>query len=331
MPLDVGVGVGVDCVRGTHPAEFENVDVVDSSFGYLFSLTNIKNLPVLIKMNDIMERLKDVKKWEWWRGAGGGGPPPINKIHNYKPLSRGVDGSVYEINKDKKYVVKIMTNRDAFDMERYVGLKAGIERSAGVRVHAYTTTTTTAASASAFTAARCFYAVLLDHASFGNKAVRFTMPAKDYLAHIKTQPQRREAFDRRFAQKLRAFYTTVQGFHGDLHNQNVVVTLDKRGHLLNIVILDYGRFVPFNNGSNSGLYNLRTMLNIGHRRFEHATRNQHFSYLGVPRRAFKYTHTQNPSASNRNMLHSDIYWKRAYNRLIRNPTLLYRIPINPTK
>lgn len=252
-------------------------------------------------MKQVMERLKHV---DWnWTGR------PI-KINEYKPLSSGVDGYVYEINTNKRYVVKIMTNRDAYDMEKYVGSKAGIERS-GVRVHGYY-------------ASKLYYALILDHASFGNRDVAFTMPAKEYLVNNNNTQSSLLEFDRMFGRKLRVFYNTVQGFHGDLHDQNVVVTLDKHKNLLNIVILDYGRFVPFDH--RSGVFratnDLRTMLNKGHREFKNVTYNQHFTYLNVPRRAYKKTGTRNPSASNRNMLQSERYWKRAYNRLVKQNYLI---------
>lgn len=254
----------------------------------------------------IMERLLNPRagKWKWTRR-------PI-EIDSYKPLSSGVDGAVYEINANKKYVVKIMTDRDAFDMEKFVGSKPGIKRAGGVRVHGYTTIRSSR---------YYYYALILDHASFGHKDVAFTVPAKDYLVHIDNNHNKLHAFHRLFASKLKAFYRAVHGFHGDLHDQNVVVTLDKSRNLLNVVILDYGRFVPFDsllrlNHHNNHHDNLRKALDHGHRTFVNATRNQHFTYLGVPRRAYKQSGTRNPSASNRNMLRSQRYWKGAYNRLV---------------
>jgi hypothetical protein len=251
-------------------------------------------------MNHLMEHLKS----QWKR------------INSYEPLSSGVEGAVYHINANKKFVVKILTDRGAFDMEKYVGSIPGIERSGGVRVHAHTTVRYRT---------RCYYALILDHASFGHKDVAFTMPAKDYLRRIRHNNDKLDAFHRLFAFKLKAFYRAVRGFHGDLHDQNVVVTLDKSRNLFNIVILDYGRFVPFflNNHNHNDLdidldldLDLKTVLDKGHRTFENVTRNLHFTYLGVPRRAYKRTGTRNPSASNRNMLQSQRYWKGAYYRLV---------------
>lgn len=237
-------------------------------------------------------------------------------IKSYRPLSSGVDGAVYEINHDKRYVVKLMTDKDAFRMELYVGSIDGIRRSGGgVRVHAHASFTTDNNVR--------YYALLLDHASFGNPDIT-VVSAKDFLLrnnNYSSQQQRSNtaAFFRLFARKLTAFYRTTQGFHGDLHNQNVVVAVHKKSKLLvNVVIIDYGRFIPF--GRRSGVFsnknNLRTMLDIGHREFQNVTRNQRFTYLGVPRRAYKVTGTRNPSGSNRNLLQSDVYWKRAYNKLV---------------
>lgn len=245
-------------------------------------------------MEVVMQALKqnhnDIK-WKWARNRR-----PI-RIHEYKALASGVDGAVYDINKNKRYVVKIMTDRDAFDMEKYVGLKPGIKtKGGGVRVHGYTTY-------------KRFFVLIIDHTSFGSKDVAFTVPVKQFLRKYATNTGQYHAFLRLFATKLKGFYTTVQGFHGDLHTNNVVVSLDKAYRVVNVVILDYSRFVPFDfSDLINGNSNLRTMLDVGHRSFLRVTRNLHFNYLGVPRRAFKKTRTKNPSASNRNMLESSVFW-----------------------
>lgn len=148
--------------------------------------------------------------WTWVISGGG-----KIKINSYRPLSSGVDGSVYEINHDKRYVVKLTTDRDSFRMERYVGSIDGIRRyGGGVRVHAH----------ASFTSSNVrFYALLMDHASFGNPDVT-VVSAKHFLRNHNNlqQQQRSAAFFRSFARSLAAFYRTTQGFHGDIHNNNVL-------------------------------------------------------------------------------------------------------------
>ena len=50
--------------------------------------------------------------------------------------------------------------------------------------------------------------------------------------------------------KLKNFYKYAKGYHGDLHTKNMVVLLSKKDsiesdYLLDLIIYDYGTFVPF--------------------------------------------------------------------------------------
>ena len=141
-------------------------------------------------------------------------------------------GSVYEIDDKCKYVLKIMKtpedyHKKMFMHELLAGSIKNIELS-GVRIYAYIILSPN------------IRALIMDHVLLGN--TQYT--ALSFNKYILSDNHNAKIY-KLLASTLDIFYKTTQGFHGDLHLENIMVVLDKSKTIKYIKIIDYGTWTPF--------------------------------------------------------------------------------------
>jgi hypothetical protein len=131
---------------------------------------------------------------------------------------------------NQHFIIKITTfNKPGFEQqfknEIKVGTKPNIE-NVGVQTHAWFKT-------------KDYGIQIMDNAIKGNEHHK-SIDLTNYKKTFTTE------FYKLFAKNLLTFYKTTQGFHGDLHDQNVLIILNKKTNkVVNIIIIDYETFVPF--------------------------------------------------------------------------------------
>ena len=187
--------------------------IYDPTFPWIYTHEN--NIPSELKMKQKLER--------------------IGKKSSY--------GDVYKIGTDNKYVLKIMVLNDDNDVvifknEVRVGSIDGIE-AAGPKIYAYLYDDDIGV-------------YIMDNILKGRKDhVLYSM--YDYFKNVfggsKECPSIRHIFYRKLRRTLIRFYNITKGYHGDLHNENIMVVLDSDKKLVDIRIIDYGSHKPFRNTS----------------------------------------------------------------------------------
>lgn len=137
--------------------------------------------------------------------------------------------NIYRVNNENRYVLKVVPFRSEADKRSFVnelivGTTDGIEK-VGVRVQAYAQSKRRGL-------------ILMDHVERGRKRVE-SMTATRYLQRF---PDAKDAFVKKLERCLTAFYNLTHRFHGDLHLDNVMVVLLKKG--IEVRVIDYGSTVP---------------------------------------------------------------------------------------
>lgn len=204
--------------------------------------------------------------------------------------------SVYEEVDEYKYMLKVVhvDNIDQFWTEVKYGQIPGIERS-GVRVHAHTILSN----------GNGVY--IMDHAAMGDPKVELTMTARVYANQPYFNPTK---FTNMFKKTIVLFYHTVRGFHGDLHDENVLVNLDGHQKLVSIKIIDYANITPFNPSQRlPRSYN--ALLDRVQRDFRKMTYTEIDEYPKDTGIQVKWQ-KRIPVRSNKNMLTRLPQWKRTF-------------------
>lgn len=159
------------------------------------------------------------------------GKTKLKKLTQWNQVYKGTHVAVFEETNESKYMLKILDKkfRIQFWTEIKYGQIPGIEKS-GVRVHAHAILENGSG------------VYIMDHASMGDPNVSATMTVdmyskKPFFNAVKLNTMLKST--------LLTFYRTVKGFHGDLHDGNVMVNLDKKNKLLSVKIIDYANITPF--------------------------------------------------------------------------------------
>tara|TARA_B110001450_G_scaffold255679_1_gene283838 strand:+ start:574 stop:1341 length:768 start_codon:yes stop_codon:yes gene_type:complete len=220
---------------------------------------------------------------------------------NFKILKRigspSVYGSVYELDKEAKYVLKIMKTPEAmhvkmFNHEITAGKSHHIE-ICGVRIHAY------------IVLSKNVRAFVMDHVLMGN----CTLKAISLRSYIK--PTHDSKLYNHMAKTLNMFYKITQGFHGDLHLDNIMVVTDSKKSLKYVKIIDYGTWTPFQHKLS---YNATLKESITHVHKEWLMLYGEVSnsgFQGIPMKSVSYGLVR----SNKHMLNDGMPGKRM-NKLI---------------
>ena len=140
-----------------------------------------------------------------------------------------ISDNVFRVNDNNRYVLKVVPIRSAadelaFDTEVAVGETPGIERF-GVRTRAW------------HKKKNGYGVILMDHVEMGRKNVE-SMTAERYLQNNRAN---KDVFVKKLERCLTGFYNLTGRFHGDLHPDNVMVVINKKG--FEVRIIDYGSTV----------------------------------------------------------------------------------------
>lgn len=197
------------------------------------------------------------------------------------------DQLVFQVNDSNKYVVKFVYFTAPADIESFLNeIRIGFLPSVdtfSVNVHAYT-----------YVNKDGNYGIyVMDHVTSGKPGVK-SMSLYDYL---NSPNLNYKSFIVKFHKVLQSFYKATEGFHGDLHNQNVLVLLNKNNKLTKVKIIDFGMFTPFK-GYNRSM-TLSQFLNLSQSTFDNMKSNHQSVYNGVP---VKYFPSGRPTRSNKSML-----------------------------
>jgi hypothetical protein len=212
------------------------------------------------------------------------------RLTDWEKVYRGDFVSVYETD---QYMLKVVHKKhiNQFWSEVRYGQMPGIEKS-GVRVHAYTIMSNGKG------------AYIMDHASMGNPKVDITMTVEAYAKQSYFNATR---FNKLFKKTLVTFYRTVRGFHGDLHDNNVLVNLDMNRKLVNIKIIDYANVTPFTRSQRLPT-TYDALLKKAHRDFQQLTYTDLDEYPEGSGIRVKWQ-KDIPVRSNKNMLKRLPRWK----------------------
>ena len=172
--------------------------------------------------------------------------PPILLLNRAYDLRRfgapSAFGAVYQI-VDTDFIIKIMKrgNRSdvrIFDNEVGVGSTPGIG-DVGPRIYAYKKTPT-----------QMVYimnnVITQNNLSHGHKLLTL----REYYNSVlgRACPLTGHPIYKALSQTLVKFYTLTQGWHGDLHDQNILVIVDRNDNVLSTKIIDYGAHQKFTRG-----------------------------------------------------------------------------------
>jgi len=167
-------------------------------------------------------------KFKWtYKDCSVFGPIKLASLFNNCKTRRG---SIYKI---KTVSLRTSSQKRDFENQIYIGCRPGIDNKAGVSVHAYGVSM------------KGVGIIIMDHVTFGKQG-RTTMSSFDYMNSGFYNHKR---FTTLLHKTLHAFYSVTNGFHGDLHENNVMVVLRNKW-LEDIRLIDYGSFVPFRFGLN---------------------------------------------------------------------------------
>ena len=210
-------------------------------------------------------------------------------VTSYSQVYSTDNVGVYDINQDKRYVLKIVKSpklMPQFYRELKYGTIHGLNKGQ-VRVHAFAIHGRSGA-------------YVMDHVSFGDKSV-VSMTAEDYMNSSLFD---KKTFRTKFQESLKLFYKTFKGFHGDLHAENVMVNVHKRTEKLkNVVIIDYANIQPFQRKTKKVLENVHTAF------LDVQSQNKVVEYppgSGIP---VKWVSGDIPVRSNKDMLNKLNEWK----------------------
>ena len=151
-------------------------------------------------------------------------------------------GAVYQI-VGTDFIIKIMKLRDRsdekiFDNEVGVGSTPGIGE-VGPRIYAYRKTPS-----------QMIYIMnnVITQANLASGHKLLTL--FDYYNNVlgRACPARGHPIYKALSHTLVRFYTLTQGWHGDLHDQNILVIVDRNNNVLSTKIIDYGAHQKFTRG-----------------------------------------------------------------------------------
>ena len=171
--------------------------------------------------------------------------PPIllNNVYDLRRFgAASAFGAVYQI-VGTDFIIKVMARHDRsdvkiFDNEVSVGSTPGIG-DVGPRIYAYKKTPT-----------QMIYimnnVITQTNISHGHKLLTLY----DYYNNIlrKACPLPGHPIYKELSQTLVKFYTLTKGWHGDLHDQNILVIVDRNNNVISTKIIDYGAHQKFTMG-----------------------------------------------------------------------------------
>jgi len=167
----------------------------------------------------------------------------LNNVYDLRRFgAASVFGAVYQI-VGTDFIIKIMKHRNRsdvkiFDNEVSVGSTPGIG-DVGPRIYAYKKTPT-----------QMIYimnnVITQTNISHGHKLLTLF----DYYNNIlrKVCPLPGHPIYKELSQTLVKFYTLTKGWHGDLHDQNILVIVDRNDNVISTKIIDYGAHQKFTRG-----------------------------------------------------------------------------------
>lgn len=241
----------------------------------------------------------------------------LRKIHTLNKI-RGCEEQqlVFEVNKQKKYVVKLVFFLDISDLEMFYNeIKIGLLPNShhfGINVHAFRILNNSIFYPNNSMKDGYYGIYVMDHVTFGKQVQYMTL-----YKYVRSNSLDHESFIKKFHKVLKSFYDITSGLHGDLHDHNVMVILNKN-KLVNVKIIDYGMFTPFmNTYNNKKSLTLSQYLNLSQNTFN----NFKSQYPGVLHRGIpvKYFPSGRPMQSNKNLLQPYVKNLKALN--IKNVSL----------
>ena len=161
----------------------------------------------------------------------------LHKIVSLKRLKACTNEQmVFQVNRSNTYLIKLVVIDTHADMEMYtseiyVGLLPLVSKF-GVNVHAFIKPDLlTRGSVAMF---------VMDHVTMGDPSLQ----SMTLYRYSNLTSYNHHELIRLLHKTLIAFYTITNGYHADLHQNNVMVLL-KNNQLVDLKIIDYGMFTPF--------------------------------------------------------------------------------------
>jgi len=205
-----------------------------------------------------------------WTAVIGRNIPSIllNNVYDLNKIgAESMYGAVYQI-VSTDFIIKIMARRDRsdviiFDNEVNVGSMRGIGH-VGPRIYAYKKTPT-----------QMIYimnnVITQSNLASGHKLLTLSDYCKKILMAC---PPRGHPIYKELSKTLVKFYTFTKGWHGDLHDQNILVILDSSNNVISTKIIDYGAHQKFTRSVPTCLRDIFTQINRDFTR----SRNQNITY-----------------------------------------------------
>lgn len=240
----------------------------------------------------IFSRLKEASLWKFKCNNTNG--RVLKNIHTLTKLPCcEATQMVFQVNQENKYVIKFVQLHDQNKLEEFlnevtIGLLKNVSKF-GVNVHAYTIDT------------HNMYGIyLMDHVTFGKDINFATMWT--FMNFVSKTKHQYETLIKLYYKTLVSFYSITKGFHGDLHENNVIVLYNDKLEPVEVKIIDYGMFLKFRRSNHFDP--THQPLSVYLQRVQSTFNNFKSAYSPsiFQGTVVKYFNTGRPVRSNRNLL-----------------------------
>lgn len=226
----------------------------------------------------------------------------LHKITSLKKLKACTkEQMLFQVNKNNKYLIKLIVidthaNMENYLNEVYIGLLPLVSKF-GVDVHAFIKPDLLVRGSVAM--------FIMDHVTMGDPSLQSTTLLK--YSYLKSYNH--SELTRLMHKTLMAFYTITNGYHADLHANNIMVLL-KNNKLIDLKIIDYGMFTPFTKKHRKKT--LTNYMNLTQKTFD----TMESPYLTIFQGdEVKYHPSGNPVRSNKTLLMNMLHNLQQLNRV----------------
>tara|TARA_B100001250_G_scaffold402885_1_gene416611 strand:- start:2627 stop:3436 length:810 start_codon:yes stop_codon:yes gene_type:complete len=238
----------------------------------------------------ILQELENPQIWQF-KNKNTFNEKDLQKINYLNKLKQCVrEQMVFQVNKQNKYLIKLIVIETISDMETYMSeLLVGLlplSSQFGVNVHAFIRPNLLVPGSVAM--------FIMDHVTMGNDSLK-SMTLYQYR---KSTMYNHSDLIRLLHKTLISFYTITNGYHADLHENNIMVLL-KKNKLVDVKIIDYGMFTPFTKKQHQTKKTFTEFMNLTQKTFNNMNSHNSAMFQGDQ---VKYHPSGRPVRSNKSLL-----------------------------